>query len=345
MSSAIDDNGCLEFSPDDNMIRRLTDLGIEWDQQDVRISDIDLSDNKFQTRLDAGSADEEFVLRYKSAYLTGERLPMCLVVVPYSERNLKNAKVSVCAGRHRLKGAERAGAKSCRVLRALPKCQGDIDALRDLSLFDNAANGKSISDDETYSYCAEEIVRKHGGLPAGMPDAKFIGSEFRRWSGRGVKKERITMHVKALLAKRRCEVAGVLPPPRMVEAFSDLFNWWLDAGFDDLSKQFCRFAEDPDVRKVLHESKRKRRTAAATLAELVSASRGYRDANRKKMDPVAVIRVRCDDIRKALGKLEHDMSLDFDKLDEVQQQIESIFTQGEELVGRMRAKIGGLVHA
>jgi hypothetical protein len=345
MASAIDKDGHLEFSQDDNMIRRLKDLGIEWDEKDVRVSDIDLSDNRYQTRLDAGSTDEEFVLRYKAAYGTGDRLPMPLVVVPFSARNQRDAKSSPCCGRHRLEAARRAGAKTMRLLRALPKCQGDIDALRDLSLFDNAANGKSISEDETYSYCAEEIVRKHGGLPAGMPDAKFITAEFRRWDGRGVKKERVTMYVKAYLAKRRCEVAGVHPPARMVEAFSDLFSWWNDAGFDDLSRQFCRFVDDPDVRKVLHESKRKRRSAAATLAELVSASRGYRDGRRQKMDAVAVIRFRCDDIRKAISKLDEDMSLDFAKLDDVQRQIETLFTESEEAVGRLRSKLGGFVHA
>jgi hypothetical protein len=345
MASAIDKDGYLEFAQDDNMIRRLKDLGIEWDEKDVRIADIDLSDNRYQTRLDAGSTDEEFVLRYKNAYISGDRLPMTLTVVPYSQRNNRDFKAAVCAGRHRLEGARRAGAKSMRVLRALPKCQGDIDALRDLSLFDNAANGKSISEDEAYSYCAEEIVRKHGGLPAGMPDAKFITSEFRRWSGHGVKRERVTMYVKAYLAKRRCEVAGAHPPARMVEAFSELFSWSGDSGFDDLARQFCRFVDDPDVRKVLHESKKKRRSAAATLAELVSASRGYRDGRREKMEASTVIRLRCDDIRKALSKLDDDMSLDFEKLDEVQQQVESLFTQTEEVVSKLRAKIGGLVHA
>ena len=345
MASAIDKDGYLEFAEDDNMIRRLTNLGIEWDEKDVRISDIDLSDNRYQTRLDAGSTDEEFVLRYKNAYLCGERLPMPLTVVPYAQRNNRDFKSAVCAGRHRLQGADRAGAKTMRVLRALPKCQGDIDALRDLSLFDNAANGKSISEDETYCYCAEEIVRKHGGLPAGMPDAKFISAEFRRWSGHAVKKERVTMYVKAYLAKRRCEVAGAHPPARMVESFCDLFSWWNDSGFDDLGRQFCRFVEDPDVRKVLQDSRRKRRSAAATLAELVSASRGYRDGRRQKMDAVAVIRVRCDDISKALRKLEDDMSLDFEKIEEVQRRIEALFTESEELVGKLRAKIGGFVHA
>jgi len=345
MASAINKDGYLEFAEDDNMIRRLTDLGIEWDEKDVRIADIDLSDNRYQTRLDAGSTDEEFVLRYKAAYSVGDRLPTPLVVVPYSARNQRDAKSSPCCGRHRMEAARRAGAKTCRVLRAFPKCQGDIDALRDLSLFDNAANGKSISEDETYSYCAEEIVRKHGGLPAGMPNAKFITAEFRRWEGHGVRKERITMYVKAYLAKRRCEVAGAHPPARMVEAFSDLFNWSADSGFDDLARQFCRFVEDADVRKVLRDSRKKRRSAAATLAELVSASRGYRDGRREKMDSVTVIRLRCDDIRKALVKLDDDMSLDFQKLDEVQRQIETLFTESEEIVSKLRAKLGGLVHA
>lgn len=347
MASAIDKDGYLEFAQDDNMIRRMTDLGIEWDEKDVRISDIDLSDNRYQTRLDAGSTDEEFVLRYKSAYSTGDRLPMPLVVVPFSARNQRDAKASPCCGRHRLEAARRAGAKSMRLLRALPKCQGDIDALRDLSLFDNAANGKSISEDETYSYCAEEIVKKHGGLPAGMPDAKFITAEFRRWAGRGVHRERVVMYVKAYLAKRRCEVAGAHPPARMMELFRDLFSWWNDPGFDDLARQLCRFIDDADVRKVLQDSAKKtrHRSAAATLAEIVSASRGYRDGRRQKMDAAAVIRFRCDDIRKALSKLDDDMSLNFQKLDEVQKQIETLFTEAGDVVGKLRAKLGGLVHA
>jgi uncharacterized coiled-coil DUF342 family protein len=124
-----------------------------------------------------------------------------------------------------------------------------------------------------------------------------------------------------------------------------LFNWSADSGFDDLARQFCRFVEDADVRKVLRDSRKKRRSAAATLAELVSASRGYRDGRREKMDSVTVIRLRCDDIRKALVKLDDDMSLDFQKLDEVQRQIETLFTESEEIVSKLRAKLGGLVHA
>lgn len=345
MGSAINEDGYLDFAQDDNMIRRLTDLGIEWDEQDVKLSDISLSDNTYQTRFDAGSTDEEFVLRYKDAYASGDRLPMPLVVVPFSGRNLRDAKASPCAGRHRLEAARRAGAKRFRVLRALPKSPGDVDALRDLSLFDNATNGKSISDDETYAYCASEVIAKHGGLEAGMPDQKFVSAMFRRWAGRGVRKERVSLYVKSLLAKMRCNALGLATPAKMVESFAELWSWSNDAGFEDLARQFCRFVDDADVRKVLHDSKRKRLSAASTLAELVSASRGYRDGRREKMDAVAVVRFRCDDIRKALARLDSDMGLDFEKLDQIQQQIESLWSVSEETVAKLRAKLGGLVHA
>jgi hypothetical protein len=345
MSSAIDDDGYLTFSQNDNMIRRLTDLGIEWDEQDVRVCDIDLSDNRYQTRFDAGSTDEEFVLRYKDAYLNGDLLPMPLIVVAFASRNQRDTKASPCAGRHRLEAARRAGAKTLQCLRALPKNQGDVDALRDLSLFDNATNGKSISDDEAYAYCASEVITKHGGVTAGMPDKKFIASMFRRWDGHGVRRERLVLHIKSLMAKQHCNAIGLQTPAKLVESFGELWAWNHDPGFDDLAKQFCRFFDDADVRKVLHESKRKRLSAAATLAELVSASRGYRNGRREAMDPAAVIRFRCDDIRKQLSKLESDMGLDFAKLDQVQQQIESLWTASEETVSKLRAKLGGLGHA
>ena len=345
MSSAIDDDGYLVFSQNDNMIRRLTDLGIEWDEQDVRIDDIDLNDNRYQTRFDAGSTDEEFVLRYKDAYVNGDLLPMPLIVVPFAARNHRDSKASPCAGRHRLEAARRAGAKTLRCLRALPKNQGDVDAIRDLSLFDNATNGKSISDDEAYAYCAHEVISKHGGLAAGMPDKKFIAAMFRRWDGHGVRRERLVLHMKSMMAKLHCNSLGLKTPAKLVESFGELWSWQSDQGFDDLARQFCRFFDDADVRKVLHDSKRKRLSAAATLAELLSASRGYRNGRREPMDAAAVIRFRCDDIRKALTRLESDMGLDFDKLDEVQQQIESLWTESEEQVAKLRAKIGGLTHA
>jgi hypothetical protein len=285
------------------------------------------------------------VLRYKDDYLHGALLPMPLVVVPYSCRNQRGYKHSPCAGRHRMEAGRRAGAVMFRCLRAFVKSQGDVDALRDVSIFDNRANGKSISEDDFYAYCASEVISKHGGLAAGMPDKKFIASIFRRWDGQGIRRERLVLHAKSMMAKLTCNSLGLATPAKFVEAFSDLWSWNSDDSFGDLAKQFCRFCDDPDVRKVLHDAKRKRMSASATLAELVSASRGYRGSRREPMDPAAVIRFRCDDIRKALVKLDSDMGLDFSKLDEVQRQIEAIWTESEETVAKLRAKIGGFVHA
>jgi hypothetical protein len=343
MASAIDSNGYLEFAQDDNMIRRLTDLGIEWDEKEVRIADIDLSDNCYQTRIDAGSTDEEFVLRYKNAYLSGERLPMTLVVVPYSQRNNRDCKASVCAGRHRLEGARRAGAKSATFLRALPKHQGDIDALRDLSLFDNAANGKSISSDETYSYCAHEVIAKNGGLSAGMPDAKFITKCFRRWDGRGITKPHLTRHIKALLAKMRCNSIGLATPAGLVEHFSSLWSWASDPGFDAIAKAVCPAANQPDVWKALAASKKK--PAAEALSAIANAVRGYHPPASQHQDAATVMKWRCRDMRKLLSKLDSDMALDFATLDSIESQIEDVYNETHDTVARLRAKLGGLVHA
>lgn len=345
MASAIDGDGFLEFAQDDNMIRRLNELNIEWDEQTVELASVDLDDNKYQTRFDAGSADEEFVLRYKDAYRNGDRLPMPLIVVPYSMRNVKAATHSPCAGRHRLEAARRAGAKSATLLRAFPKHQGDIDALRDLSLFDNAANGKSISSDETYSYCAHEVIIKNGGVHEGMPDEKFITQMFRRWDGRGIQKNTLKQHVRALLAKQRCEAMGLQTPAGYVESFAKLWSWSRDPGFDSLAKAFCIDANDPDVRQILKESKSKHRTAAEALAEIAVASRGYRNGQRQPMDSATVIGFRCRDIKKVLAKLDADMALDFQMLQGIEEQIEELASESHETIARLRAKIGGLDNA
>lgn len=345
MKSAMDSDGFLDFSQDDNMIRRLNELGIEWDEQTVSLPAINLADNTYQTRFDAGSADEEFVLRYMAAYHNGERLPMPLVVVPFAMRNVKAATCSPCAGRHRLEAARRAGAKSATLLRAFPKHQGDIDALRDLSMFDNAANGKSVSSDETYSYCAHEIIAKHGGVHEGMPDEKFIGQMFRRWDGRGIQKNTLKQHVRSLLAKQRCEALGLHTPAGYVESFAKLWTWSRDAGFDSLAKAFCADASDPDVRKILTESKSKRRTAAEALAEIAVASRGYRNGRREPMDSATVVGFRCRDIRKVLEKLDSDMALDFQMLQTIEEHVEDLASESHETIARLRAKLGGLVHA
>lgn len=345
MNSIINENGHLDFAQDDNMIRRLNDLSIEWDEQTLDLSSVDLEDNQYQTRFDAGSADEEFVLRYKDAYRNGDRLPMPLVVVPYSLRNVRDAGHSPCAGRHRLEAARRAGAKTATLLRAFAKHQGDIDALRDLSLFDNAANGKSISSDETYSYCAHEVIAKHGGVHEGMPDEKFISNMFRRWDGRGITKNTLKQHIKSLLAKQRCEALGLQTPAGLVDHFAKLWAWSRDPGFDSLAKAFCSGSTDPDVRKILAESKSKRRTAAEALAEICQAARGYRNGKKEPMSPATKVKFRCKDIIDALKDLDADMSLDFTTLQEIEEHIEDLSAETHESIARLRAKIGGLVHA
>ena len=344
MSSAISDGGHLEFSQDDNMIRRLNELNIEWDEQTLPLSSIDLADNTYQTRFDTGSADEEFVLRYMAAYHNGDRLPMPLVVIPYSRRNVKDAMHGVCAGRHRTIAGHRAGAKIGTFLRAFPKHQGDIDALRDLSLFDNAANGKSISSDETYTYCADEVIRRNGGVHEGMPDQKFIREMFRRWDGRGVILNTLKQHIKATLAKQRCAGLGLNVPSGLNEHFAKLWSWERDAGFDSLAKAFCSAIGDSDVRKILAQSKSKRRSAAETLAEIAQAARGYRAAG-KKMTPAAQIDLECRQIKKVLSRLDSDMSLDFAALQQIEEHIESLSAETTETIASLRAKIGGLVHA
>lgn len=344
MSNAIDGNGYLLFAQDDNLIRRLNELNIEWDEQTLSLSAVDVDDNTYQTRFDAGSADEEFVLRYKTAYHNGDRLPMPLVVVPYSQRMVKDAKHSVCAGRHRAVAAQRAGAKTATFLRAFPKHLGDIDALKDLSLFDNAANGKSISSDETYAYCAEEVIRKHGGVLQGMPNKKFIDGMFRRWSGRGVNVNTLKQHIKATLAKQRCAGLGLKVPAGLIDYFAKLWSWERDAGFDSLAKAFCANSGEPDVRKILSESKSKGRTASETLGELAQAARGYRPAG-KKMSVARQVELDCRHVRNTLARLESDMSLDFESLQQVEDCIESLSSDATEIIARLRAKIGGLVHA
>lgn len=345
MASAIDDTGHLEFAPNDQMIRRLSELGIEWDIQTLPITAIDLVDNTYQTRFDAGSADEEYVLRYKEAYRNGERLPMPLVVTPFSHRNLKEAASSPCCGRHRLEAARRAGAKTATFLRALPKHQGDIDALRDLSLFDNAANGKSISSDETYAYCAHEVISKNGGLSAGMPDSKFIAKMFRRWDGRGIHRQRLVLHIRSLLAKMRCNSIGLATPAGHIDHFASLWAWDSDPAFDALAKAVCPAADQPDVWKALLESKRKRRTAADALAEVANARRGYHMTDARRQDAALVMGWRCKEFRKFLSGLDTNMALDFAALDSIETQIDEIHAETHEAISRLRAKIGGLVHA
>lgn len=342
MASSIDGSGHLEFGPDDRMVRRLTDLGIEWDIQTVDMSLIDLDDNTYQTRIDAGSADEEFVLRYKDAYHNGERLPMTLVVVPYAMRNVKAAQHSPCCGRHRLEAARRAGVKSITTLRAHPRHQGDVDALKDLSLFDNAANGKSISSDETYNYCASEVIQKHGGLPAGMPDAKFVSKMFRRWAGRGITRERLVLYVKSLLAKQRCESLGLSTPAGHVDHFAKLWSWHSDTAFDSLARAFCPAVGDADVRNALSEGKKKRKSAVDTLSDIANARRGYGKATTERQDAATILSWRCKDIRKILSRLDTDMSLGFEMLESIETQVEEIYAETHETVSRLRAKIGGL---
>lgn len=346
MASAIDDTGHLEFAPNDQMIRRLTELGIEWDVQTLPIAGIDLVDNTYQTRFDAGSADEEYVLRYKESYRNGDRLPTPLVVTPFSLRNVKEAAASPCCGRHRIEGARRAGAKTATFLRALPKHQGDVDALRDLSLFDNAANGKSISSDETYAYCAHEVISKNGGLSAGMPDSKFIGKMFRRWDGRGISKQRLLVHVRSLMAKMRCNSIGLATPAGRIDLFASLWCWDSDPAFDSLAKAVCPAADQKDVLEVLKEAKKHKRSAADALSEVAKARRGYRTKEvRQKQDAATILRWRCDDIRGILAGLDSDMALDFAMLDSIETQMEEIAVEAHEAISRLRAKIGGLVHA
>lgn len=344
MSSAIDSSGFLEFAPDDGMHRRLTDLGIAWDVCEVKLRDIDMADNQFQTRTDVGSADQEFVLRYSQAYIHGDRLPMPLVVVPYSMRLAGGTKAKPCAGRHRLEGAVHAGALRANVIRALPSNQNEVDALRDISAFDNAANGKSISSEDIYGYCASEIIRKNGGHSEGMPDARFISRMYRRWQGQSVVRDRVVLHVKAQLAKHRCASLGVATPAGYTEPFAKLWHWESDSGFDHLARTFCACVADDDVRRILSESKRKRRSAAATLSEMTQAARGYR-AKGTPMDSVAVCRVRCNDIRKALRKMDSDMSIDLAKLDEVEELIRSLSADARKHLAALRSRVGGLCHA
>jgi len=344
MASAIDDNGFLQFATNDNIIRKLRELGIEWDECDIAFADISLNDNTYQTRFDAGGADEEYVQRYKSAYRNGEKLPMPLVVTPFSSKNLRGAKLSPCCGRHRLEGAVRAGAKSGRVIRALPKHEGDVDALRDLSLFDNVGNGKSVSTADQNAYCADEVIRKHGGESAGMPDKKFLASMFRRWTSRGVSRETVTLHIRAKLAKLRCNSFGFATPAGHIEHFARLWHWESEQGFSDLAKAVCLCSEDADVREIVGKCKKRKMTASATLAEIISASKGYRPKGQP-MDATAEIRCRCDAASKAIAKLKTDMAVDYDKLQEVEERVESLWAEAQEIVSQVRAKIGGLVHA
>jgi len=123
-----------------------------------------------------------------------------------------------------------------------------------------------------------------------------------------------------------------------------LWSWDGDDDFQQLARTFCACASEPDVRRILAESKKKRRSAAATLSELVQASRGYRPKG-EPMDAVAVVRCRCDYVRKAFRKLDSDMSLDLAKLEEVEELIRALSADAKKTLAALRVKIGGVCHA
>lgn len=340
MASAIDSKGHLSFAPNDTLISKLNALGIAWDVCDVRVSDIDLSDNTYQTRKDVGSTDEEFVLRYMAAYRNGDILPMPLFVAAWSARNQPRATVAPCAGRHRGESARRVGAKTMTILRAFVRTQGDVDALKDISVFDNANNGKSISTDDIYAYCAREVITKNGGYTEGMPSPAFVKKMFLRWEDQGVNRNTLQTHIKALLTKDHCNAMGVETPAGHVETFSKLYSWNDDPAFDQLSSAVCRSIDNPEVRKCI-KSPGRHKSAADVLSMLVRVSRGY-GGQKEQMNSADFVRLRCREIRKRLAKLESEPALDFEMLGSIAEQVDDLYTETQEIVTRLRAQIGGV---
>lgn len=290
----------IKFRSDERLRRELDQRQCEWEpRMDVQLSDIDLADNEYQTRLDVATADRELIEKYKERIQAGDTFPEVLLAADRRYRTGGKPRYKIVCGKHRLLAMRDLGIESLNVLVIWISDESDKSKARDVSIHDNVANGKPVSNDVMHEQIARECILESGGFANGSPDPRITRSVCERH--RITKTESVKKHIDRLLFQYECR-ARKLVPPSVIDVCSIAYYFVDKDGFGDILRAVCKHGESKGLPGVLRDCRRRRQCGAAVVKAVVDHAAGYTQSTKTSigMSSVDKTRLLCDGLLKHL---------------------------------------------
>jgi hypothetical protein len=309
--------------------------------REVKISDVDISDNEHQTRLDCATADKEVIDKYKERIQAGDVFPEVLLAADRRYRKGGHPTYKIICGKHRLIAMIELGITSFNALVMWIGEDSDKAKARDISIHDNVANGKPVSHEVMNEQVARECIAENLGFANGMPDPRITRGVCERHKIKKV--DSVKKHIERLLFQHECRSMN-LDPPVGVEVCASAYRFVDREGFPEVAKAVCKFGETKGLPTLLRQCRRAKKHGDAVAAAIKDYVAGYTSATRvaEPMSSVARIRLMCDRLLKHIeGELAQDISITARDCDLVGEYIASVCDRGSAALCVIRKKAKG----
>jgi hypothetical protein len=332
----------MKLRSDERLRRELDQRQCEWEpRMDVQISDVDLSDNEYQTRLDVATADRELIEKYKERIQAGDTFPEVLLAADRRYRTGGKPRYKIVCGKHRLLSMRDLGVESFNALVIWVSDDSDKSKARDISIHDNVANGKPVSNDVMNEQIARECILESGGFFNGCPDPRITRAVCERH--RITKTESVKKHIDRLLFQHECR-AKKLVPPSAIDVCATAYYFVDKDGFADILRAVCKHGECKGLPSVLRDCRRRRQCGAAVVKAVVDHAAGYTQSTTTSpgMSSVDKTRLLCDGLVKHLeSSVSSDASVTIRDCKTLDDCIALVCERGSMVVSVLRKKATG----
>jgi hypothetical protein len=332
----------VKFRSDERLRRELSDRQCEWEPlREVNMSDIDVSDNEYQTRLDVATADSEVIEKYKERLRSGDIFPEVLLAADRRYRKSGSPKFKIICGKHRLIAMIELGITCFNALVMWIGESADKAKARDISIHDNVANGKPVSHEVMNEQIANECIAENLGLANGMPDPRITRAVCDRHKIKNM--QSVKKHIHRLLFHHECRVRK-LDPPSAVEVCAAAYEFVDREGFGEIAKAICKFADTKGLPALLRQCRIHRKSGDAVVRAITDHAAGYTSspAVSRAMSNVDRVRLLCDRLTKCLEiQLTADASITAKDCDSLDGYITSVCERGFTVVSVLRKKASG----
>jgi hypothetical protein len=332
----------VKFRSDERLRRELDERQCEWEPvREVSISDVDISDNEYQTRLDVATADREVIDKYKERLQAGDVFPEVLLAADRRYRKGGKPTFKIICGKHRLIAMIELGITSVNALVMWIGEDSDKAKARDISIHDNVANGKPVSHEVMNEQVARECIAENLGFANGMPDSRITRAVCERHKIK--KPDSVKKHIERLLFQHECR-ARKLDPPAAIEVCAAAYSFVDREGFGEIAKAVCKFGDTKGLTSVLRQCRRARKSGDDVVRAVTDHVAGYTSSPgvTSSMSSVDRIRRLCDRLIKHLeSDLANDASITSSDCDLVDDYIANVCERGSTVVSVLRKKATG----
>jgi hypothetical protein len=298
--------------------KSMDDLGISWETSVVSIQDVDLKDNRFQTRSNVSVTSMSLAREYADKVKDGESFPMVVL------QEKAPGKFRIVAGRHRATAYSLAQNGKTAYEAYIVRGGSSDELLKALSARENNGNGWRQGNSETAHVCADILASMptKSGSRCHRPDViREVSARF------GAHVTTVRSHYFTRLVRQHMRRVGVDGDRVPVTVLRYVWQWTDMEGWQGLAQAIAAHGTVPLMHQVVSEAKKNKLDATATAIKVrefaESQSADSRRASVSK-DPATVTLEHLLLAHEDLVKLAPPQNLPEEQAEDISDILESI---------------------